>query len=101
MTTKVPKVRRSQQASVNEFYGPRTPIHLTDASKQTLLQYAESPRQVYVVLVSRSDSDWWVEQSRIDDERLEWLGSHASLDRVVDQWVTATDRLRIWEVKPD
>ena len=84
---------------INELYGPRIVVSLEAMKPAVLQRLLATEPSPSIVLLSRTDSVYWRQQSSRLQDRLEKLRKTYDLSLILDQRVTATDRLQIWRVK--
>jgi hypothetical protein len=93
-------VSTSQRKYVSPIYGPMTRVWTVDAPPDRLAELAPQPGEIYLVLVSRTETaakeEVWAfgAQSYVASVR-DWC----QLEPVRDQWYGSHRRLRMWRVR--
>ena len=84
---------------INELYGTR---HVLDATSvgtretETLLQRYGT---FNLVILDRSDSDFWRDMSRVNQSLVSWISKQTRLELVNDVHLKSNEELRIWRVR--
>jgi len=83
---------------INELYGSRAVIGRDQVTLDELAAMRER-RNVQLVFLDRSDSEYWRTMALGNSEFAAAAASRCKLAEIVDLQATASDRLRIWDVK--
>ncbi|RPH65655.1 MAG: hypothetical protein EHM78_25020 [Myxococcaceae bacterium] len=83
---------------INELYGSRAVIGRDQVTLDELAAMRER-RNVQLVFLDRSDSEYWRTMALGNSEFAAAVASRCKLVEIVDLQATESDRLRIWAVK--
>lgn len=78
---------------------PYEAIHRREVSSEEVAGLVDRYGEVFVVMLHRGDSSYWLESNKANDEFIASLEPTPVLE--LDLEVTATDHLRIWRMKSD
>jgi len=79
-------------------YGVRTPIWIEELDPSEYDRVLDGASDLYLVLLERSDSQFWRDKSAEDEKLVADLAARADLELRYDRRVTSSDHLRIWRV---
>jgi hypothetical protein len=82
----------------SDMYGARAPIGIQHLEPQHFERILESAQDLHVVLLERSDSEYWRRRSVEYASTLGHLAKQAHMQVRYDEHITPSEHLRIWRV---
>jgi hypothetical protein len=89
----------SSSKFINELYGKRTAVDYRTMKPDDLPRLLKVHGAVQLALLYRQDSEFWKQHSVAKDQFMATAAAVCKLDPVLDQAFTATDRLKVWNVR--